>query len=147
VDCFAQYEERTDTWTDNDGTEHTDTYTVAVPVSLEMAYANIHSSMSVEITDTVRKNADKAYSRTHSGGATFSGGYLRGDGSLIYLINLDGVYDVVSQKPSGNQRDRQFKSFVYRYRRKYLSIQDSSFNSIASFAAFGNPPESGWHIL
>ena len=34
VDCFVSYEERTRTWTDDDGTEHSETYTVAVPVSL-----------------------------------------------------------------------------------------------------------------
>ena len=41
--------------------------------------------MGVEITDTVRKNADEVYSRTHSGGDTFSGGYARGDGVSIEL--------------------------------------------------------------
>jgi hypothetical protein len=85
VDCFVSYEERSRTWTDDNGTEHSETYTVAVPVSLETAYANIHSNMGVEITDAVRKNADEVYSRTHSGGDTFSGGYARGDGVSIEL--------------------------------------------------------------
>ena len=85
VDCFVQYEERTDTWTDDDGTEHTDTYTVAVPVSLETAYANIQAVMGVEITEAVRKNVTEIYTRTSSGGDTFSGGYLRGDGTRIEL--------------------------------------------------------------
>ena len=85
VDCFVCYEERTSTWTDDDGVDHTDTYTVAVPVSLETAYTNLQSVMGVEITDAVRKNADEVYSRTHSGGDTFSGDYLRGDGVSIEL--------------------------------------------------------------
>ena len=85
VDCFVRYEQRADTWTDDDGVEHTDTYTVAVPLPIETAYANIQSVMGVEVTDAVRKNADEVYARTHSGGDTFSGGYLRGDGVSIEL--------------------------------------------------------------
>lgn len=85
VDCFVSYEERTGIWTDEDGTEHSEGYTVAVPVSLETAFANIHAVMGVEITDAVRKNADEIYSRTRSGGDTFSGAYLRGDGVSIEL--------------------------------------------------------------
>ena len=73
VDCFVRYEERTDT------------YTVAVPVSLETAYANIQAVMGVEITEAVRKNVTEIYTRTSSGGDTFSGGYLRGDGTRIEL--------------------------------------------------------------
>ena len=78
VDCFVSYEQRTDP-------ESGDVYTVAVPVALETAYANIQSVMGAEITDAVRKNADKVYARTHSGGDTFSGAYLRGDGVSIEL--------------------------------------------------------------
>jgi hypothetical protein len=85
VDCFVSYEQRTDTWTDDDGVEHTDSYTVAVPLPIETAYANIQTVMGVEITDTVRKNADEVYARTHSGGDTFSGEYARGDGVSIEL--------------------------------------------------------------
>lgn len=92
VDCFVSYEERTRTWTDDNGTEYSETYTVAVPVSLETAYANIHSKMGVEITDAVWKNADEVYSRTHSGGDTFSGGYARGDGVSIEL-NISAFTD------------------------------------------------------
>lgn len=85
VDCFVRYEQRTDTWTDDDGVEHTDSYTVAVPLPIETAYANIQSVMGVEITGAVRKNADEVYKRTHSGGDTFSGAYLRGNGVSIEL--------------------------------------------------------------
>ena len=78
VDCFVNYEQRTDP-------ESGDVYTVTVPVSLETVYANIQSVMGVEITDAVRKNADEVYARTHSGGDTFSGEYARGDGVSIEL--------------------------------------------------------------
>jgi len=78
VYCFVGYEQRTDP-------ESGDVYTVAVPVSLETAYANIQSVMGAEITDAVRKNADEVYARTHSGGDTFSGEYARGDGVSIEL--------------------------------------------------------------
>ena len=86
VDCFVTYEERTDTWTDEDGTEHTETYTVAVPIaSLDTICANISSAMGVEITADHRKNADAIYSRTSSGGDTFSGGYESGGEQSIEL--------------------------------------------------------------
>lgn len=86
VDCFVTYETRTHAWTDDDGVEHEDTYTVAVPIaSLDTIYANIAASMKVEITDAVRKNADAIYSRTSSGGDTFSGNYERSDEQSIDL--------------------------------------------------------------
>jgi len=78
VYCFVGYEQRTDP-------ESGDVYTVAVPVSLETAYANIQSVMGAETTDAVRKNANEVYARTHSGGDTFSGEYARGDGVSIEL--------------------------------------------------------------
>lgn len=85
VDCFVIYEQRTDTWTDDDGTEHTDSYTVAVPVSLETAYANIRAVMGTTISDADKENFTAVYLRTSSGGDTFSGAYLRGDGVSIEL--------------------------------------------------------------
>ncbi len=86
VDCFVTYEEHTDTWTDEDGTEHTETYTVAVPIaSLDTIYANISSAMGVEITSDDQENADSIYSRTSSGGDTFSGSYESGGEQSIEL--------------------------------------------------------------
>ena len=86
VDCFVTYEERTDTWTDEDGTEHTETYTVAIPIaSLDTIYANISSAMGMEIAANDRKNADSIYSRTSSGGDTFSGSYEIGGEQSIEL--------------------------------------------------------------
>lgn len=46
VDSFVRYEERTRTWTDDDGTEHSETYTVAIPLSLPEVYSNL--SMTAE---------------------------------------------------------------------------------------------------
>jgi uncharacterized protein YycO len=86
VDCFVTYEERTSTWTDEDGMEHTETYTVAVPiVSLDTVYGNITAAMGVEITDDTKENADSIYSRTSSGGDTFSGSYESGGEQSIEL--------------------------------------------------------------
>jgi len=86
VDCFVTYEERTSTWTDEDGIEHEDTYTVAVPIaSLDTVYTNIAAAMNVAVTDAVRKNADEIYSRTSSGGDTFSGSYERSGEQSIEL--------------------------------------------------------------
>lgn len=54
LDCFVAYEERTDTWTGEDGTEHAETYTVAVPIaSLDTIYANICSE---SITEPITPN-------------------------------------------------------------------------------------------
>ncbi|MEA4893867.1 MAG: hypothetical protein VB064_01235 [Oscillospiraceae bacterium] len=86
VDCFVTYEERTSTWTDEDGTEHTETYTGAVPIaSLDTVYSNIAAAMGVEITDDDQENADSIYSRTSSGGDTFSGSYESGGEQSIEL--------------------------------------------------------------
>lgn len=85
VDCFVSYEQRTRTWTDANGTEHAETYTVAVLLPIETAYANLQSVMGVQITDAVRENVTAVMLRTRSGGDTFSGAYLRGDGVSIEL--------------------------------------------------------------
>jgi hypothetical protein len=78
VDCFVSYEQRTDT-------ESGEVYTVAVPMPIETAYSNIQSVMGVQITDAVKKNVTAVMLRTRSGGDTFSGAYLRGDGASIEL--------------------------------------------------------------
>ena len=104
VDCFVTYEQRTHTWTDEDGVEHEETYTVAVPIaSLDTVYANISSAMGVQITDEDKENAAQIYLRVRSGGDTFSGDYLRGDGVSIELdvsaftdINTKNSADLVT---------------------------------------------------
>lgn len=85
ADCFVRYEERTSTWTDDDGVEHNDPYTVAVPLPMETVYVNLQSTMGVTITDAVRENVAAVMLRTQSGGDTFSGEYLRGDDPSIEL--------------------------------------------------------------
>ena len=78
VDCFVSYVQRTDT-------ESGEVYTVAVPLPIETAYSNIQSVMGVQITDAVKKNVTAVMLRTRSGGDTFSGAYMRGDGASIEL--------------------------------------------------------------
>jgi hypothetical protein len=78
VDCFVSYKQRTDT-------ESGEVYTVAVPLPLENAYSNIQNAMGVQITDAVKENVTAVMLRTRSGGDTFSGAYLRGDGASIEL--------------------------------------------------------------
>ena len=86
VNCFVTYETRTNTWTDETGVEHEDTYTVAIPIaSLDTVYTNIAETMGVEITNADRKNANAIYGRTRSGGDTFSGSYERGGDRSIEL--------------------------------------------------------------
>ena len=78
VDCFVSYEQRTDT-------ESGEVYTVAVPLPIETAYSNIQNVIGVQITDAVKENVTAVMLRTRSGGDTFSGAYLRGDGASIEL--------------------------------------------------------------
>lgn len=53
--------------------------------SLNTIYANISSAMGVEITSDDQENADSLYSRTSSGGDTFSGVYESGGEQSIKL--------------------------------------------------------------
>lgn len=93
IDCFVTYEQRTDTWTDEEGGEHEITYTVAVPIaSMETVYEKIAAVMGVEITDAVRENADAIYARTRSGGSVYSGEYKRGGGADTEL-DVSGFVD------------------------------------------------------
>ncbi len=85
VDCFVSYEQRTDT-------ESGEVYTVAVPLPIETAYSNIQSVMGLQITDAVKENVTAVMLRTRSGGDTFSGEYLRGDGASIEL-NISAFTD------------------------------------------------------
>lgn len=78
VDCFVSYKQRTDT-------ESGEVYTIAVPLPIETAYSNIQSVMGVQIADAVKENVTTVMLRTRSGGDTFSGAYLRGDGASIEL--------------------------------------------------------------
>jgi len=76
VDCFVTYEERTHTWTDDEGVVHEDSYIVAVPIaSLDTVYNNISTVMCVVISDAHKENANAIYNRTRSNGDTFSGDY------------------------------------------------------------------------
>ena len=72
-----------------DGTTSTEEeeYTVAVPVSLSQAYANLEAHLGREITEDDKSNIDHIYTMIAGtvGGGSYSGEYLRGDGSSIDL--------------------------------------------------------------
>lgn len=91
VECFYTTETRTRTVevTLEDGTTSTEEeeYTVAVPVSLSQAYANLEAHLGREITDDDKSNIDHIYTMIagSAGGGSYSGEYLRGDGSSIEL--------------------------------------------------------------
>ena len=72
-----------------DGTTSTEEeeYTVAVPVSLSQAYANLEAHLGREITEDDKSNIDHIYTMIagSTGGGSYSGEYLRGDGSSIEL--------------------------------------------------------------
>ena len=69
VECFYTTETRTRTVevTLEDGTTSTEEeeYTVAVPVSLSQAYANLEAHLGREITDDDKSNIDHTTMRTH----------------------------------------------------------------------------------
>ena len=91
VECFYTTETRTRTVevTLEDGTTSTEEeeYTVAVPVSLSQAYANLEAHLGREITEDDKSNIDHIYTMIAGtvGGGSYSGEYLRGDGSSIEL--------------------------------------------------------------
>ena len=91
VGCFYTTETRTRTAevTLEDGTTSTEEeeYTVAVPVSLSQAYANLEAHLGREITEDDKSNIDHIYTMIAGtvGGGSYSGEYLRGDGSSIEL--------------------------------------------------------------
>ena len=91
VGCFYTTETRTRTVevTLADGTTSTEEeeYTVAVPVSLSQAYANLEAHLGREITEDDKSNIDHIYTMIagSAGGGSYSGEYLRGDGSSIEL--------------------------------------------------------------
>lgn len=91
VGCFYTTETRTRTVevTLEDGTTSTEEeeYTVAVPVSLSQAYANLEAHLGREITEDDKSNIDHIYTMI-AGSAedgSYSSEYLRGDGSSIEL--------------------------------------------------------------
>ena len=91
VECFYTTETRTRTVevTLEDGTTSTEEeeYTVAVPVSLSQAYANLEAHLGRAITEDDKSNIDHIYTMIAGavGGGSYSGEYLRGDGSSIEL--------------------------------------------------------------
>lgn len=65
VECFVNYEERINIWTDEDGIEHEEIYTVAVPIEeMEQVYTNILSIIGISITEENKINAKEIYKRS-----------------------------------------------------------------------------------
>ena len=91
VKCFYTTETRTRTVKveNGDGTFSTEKekYTVAVPVSLYQAYADLEAQLGRTITVDDVSNIDHIYSMIAgaAGGGSYSGEFLRGDGSSIEL--------------------------------------------------------------
>ena len=97
VECFYVEEERTRPVEviHEDGTVTTEmeTYTVNVPLPLEIVYANLSALLGRVITEDDKSNADHIYwmiaggtlpgSGTHLGGGSYGGEYERGDGGSI----------------------------------------------------------------
>ncbi len=81
VDCFVKYEERTRVYLDEDDNEVVETYTVAVPLSRNTAYANIETTFGITISADSRTGVNEIYVRVASNGTAFSGDALRGNGS------------------------------------------------------------------
>lgn len=73
AECFVRYEKRTRTVTDENGNETEETYTVAVPVSLSEAYANISAQLGRAVTAEDEANASAIYNLVLFGNATPNG--------------------------------------------------------------------------
>lgn len=91
VECFYTWETRTRTVEveNEDGTVTSaeEEYTVAVPVSLSQAYANLEAHLGRAITEDDKSNINYIYTMIAgtAGGGSYSGEFLRGDGSSIDL--------------------------------------------------------------
>ena len=91
VECFYTTETRTRTVevVNDDGTVTTteEGYTAVVPVSLYQAYANLEAQLGRTITEDDKSNINHIYSMIAgaAGGGSYSGEFLRGDGSSIEL--------------------------------------------------------------
>lgn len=91
VECFYTTETRTSTVevVNEDGTVTTqeETYTVAIPLSLYQAYANLEAQLGRTITDDDKSNINHIYTMIAgaAGGGNYSGAFLRGEGSSIEL--------------------------------------------------------------
>ncbi len=91
VECFYTAETRTRTVevVNEDGTVTTEeeTYTVAVPLSLYQAYANLEAQLGRTITDDDKSNINHIYTMIAgaAGGGNYNGEFLRGEGSSIEL--------------------------------------------------------------
>lgn len=91
VECFYTTETRTRTVevVNEDGTVTTEeeTYTVAVPLSLYQAYANLEARLGRTITDDDKSNINHIYTMIAgaAGGGNYNGEFLRGEGSSIEL--------------------------------------------------------------
>lgn len=91
VECFYTIETRTRTVevVNEDGTVTTEEepYTVAVPLSLYQAYANLEAQLGRTITDDDKSNINHIYTMIAgaAGGGNYSGEFLRGEGSSIEL--------------------------------------------------------------
>lgn len=91
VECFYTTETRTRTVevVNEDGTVTTqeETYTVAVPLSLYQAYANLEAQLGRTITDDDKSNINHIYTMIAgaAGGGNYNGEFLRGEGSSIEL--------------------------------------------------------------
>ena len=91
VECFYNWETRTRTVEveseDGTVTSTTEEYTVAVPVSLYQAYANLEAELGRTITEDDKSNINHIYSMIAgaAGGGNYNGEFLRGDGSSIDL--------------------------------------------------------------
>ncbi|MFR9535082.1 MAG: hypothetical protein SNG49_09730 [Rikenellaceae bacterium] len=91
VDSFVTYEERDNSYTDEDGVLHESSYTVAIPVDM----SDVYESLSIFDTTVISSISD-LFATISSSGATFSGSVLYGNGSGT-VINISGFTDLGSK--------------------------------------------------
>lgn len=68
ADCFVRYETRTRSWKDEEGVDHEETYTVAIPItSLPEIYAGLEKTQGLYISYEKQANASEIYYRAAYG--------------------------------------------------------------------------------
>lgn len=117
VDCFVNYEERKRTVTDDEGNEHEETYTVAIPIKdISEVYKNIEDIMGRTVTYEDMANTTEIYYRILYGrpAPTYGEEFDRFINGLPLseeeFIGADGFYSPVGS----NWRNVVTSEFGYR---------------------------------
>ena len=128
VECFYTWETRTRTVEveNDDGTvtSTTEEYTVAVPVSLYQAYANLEAELGRTITEDDKSNIDHIYTMIAgtAGGGSYDGSFIAGGDRSVELDistftdpTTKNATDLVTSATAATSPSATRRSSMWRY--------------------------------